>query len=71
MPERLKPGAVRDAITAALQKQPELSVGEIIQAVEQQLGRTVAASSVRSYLNLNVGQTFERVRHGRYRLKGT
>ncbi|HXG69881.1 MAG TPA: hypothetical protein VNJ04_04625 [Gemmatimonadaceae bacterium] len=69
MPEpRLKPGAVRDAVIASLQRRGEASVGEIAKDVEITLARAVPLSSVRSYLNLNVPGTFTRVVHGRYRL---
>lgn len=69
MTERLKPGAVRDAITAVLRRQREASVDDIHQGVERLLGRTVARSSVRSYLNLNVSTLFDRVERGHYKLK--
>ncbi|HEY5411766.1 MAG TPA: DNA methyltransferase, partial [Caulobacteraceae bacterium] len=45
----------------------EASVNEITDAVSRQLG-SVSPSSVRSYLNLNVGEVFERTGRGRYRL---
>jgi DNA modification methylase len=46
----------------------EASVAEIREAVRSQLGE-VSPSSIRSYLNLNVPDTFERTGRGRYRLK--
>jgi site-specific DNA-methyltransferase (adenine-specific) len=46
----------------------EASLEQITTAVSAQLG-DVSASSVRSYLNLNVPVTFERTGRGRYRLK--
>ena len=46
----------------------EASLEEISRAVTAQMGAT-SPSSVRSYLNLNVGKTFERTGRGRYRLK--
>lgn len=46
----------------------ESSLDEISRAVMAQMGAT-SPSSVRSYLNLNVGKTFERTGRGRYRLK--
>lgn len=64
-----RPGQVRDAILAYLGKHSEASSAEIVKAVSASLGKKVPASSVRSYLNLNVGETFERVGWGRYRLK--
>lgn len=47
-----------------------MSVKEIHAAVEARLGTAVAASSVRSYLNLNAGpaKQFRRVRRGVYQL---
>jgi len=69
MPERLRPGQVRDAIVAYLQeKQTDASVPEIHGAVAGRLGNEVPASSVRSYLRLNTGELFERTSRGRYRL---
>ena len=67
--KRLKPGFVRDAIVSYLRsKDGDSSVAEIISAVRKTLGRNVSRSSVQSYLNLNVGTTFERTSRGRYRL---
>ena len=67
--ERIKPGAVRDAITAYLQScGGDASVAEIAAGVRATLKRSVPPSSVRSYLNLNVGTVFERPKRGRYRL---
>ena len=63
-----RPGQVRDAILSHLGKHNEASVAELVKAVSASLGRKVPASSVRSYLNLNVGDVFERVRWGRYKL---
>jgi len=64
------PGSVRDAITAYLSAAEgrEASTVEIRAAVVKKLG-DVPASSIRSYLNLNVPETFERTGRGRYRLK--
>ena len=67
---RRSPGEVRDAIIAFLRQKGTASVREIHEAVEKRLGGTVAASSVRSYLGLNKDGQFERVGHGRYRLRG-
>jgi len=64
------PGTVRDAIVTYLGSVSgqEASVSEIRVAVSEKLGH-VPASSIRSYLNLNVPKTFERTGRGRYRLK--
>ena len=63
------PGSIRDAIIGYLSKsQGDVSLTEIREAVTNQLG-DVSASSVRSYLNLNVPETFERTTRGHYRLK--
>jgi len=63
------PGSIRDSIYGYLQMiGGEASLDEISRAVAAQMGAT-SPSSVRSYLNLNVGKTFERTGRGRYRLK--
>jgi site-specific DNA-methyltransferase (adenine-specific) len=63
------PGSIRDSICNYLQMiGGESSLDEISRAVTAQMGAT-SPSSVRSYLNLNVGKTFERTGRGRYRLK--
>jgi DNA modification methylase len=62
------PGSVRDAIIAAMSKGNEFSVADIQAAVRDKIGE-VSPSSVRSYLNLNVPETFERTGRGKYRLK--
>lgn len=63
------PGSIRDSICDYLQTiGGEASIAEISNAVIAQMGAT-SPSSVRSYLNLNVGKTFERTGRGRYRLK--
>jgi site-specific DNA-methyltransferase (adenine-specific) len=63
------PGQVRDAILEFMQTaDTAVSVAEIRRAVSQKLG-DVPASSVRSYLNLNVPEIFERVGRGQYRVK--
>jgi hypothetical protein len=63
------PGSIRDAIVGYLSKaQGDVSLTEIREAVTRELG-DVSASSVRSYLNLNVPETFERTTRGHYRLK--
>jgi DNA modification methylase len=63
------PGTIRDAILEYLSvADREATISEIRQALKATLG-DVPASSVRSYLNLNVPKTFERVGRGKYRLK--
>ncbi len=64
------PGTIRDAILAYLSEVAgrEASVRDIRAAVAKKLGN-VPASSIRSYLNLNVPDQFERTGRGRYRLK--
>ena len=66
---RHAPGSVRDSIVEFLSTTESASLHEIHHAVGARLG-TVAASSVRSYLNLNVPDLFERVGRGSYRLAG-
>jgi DNA modification methylase len=62
------PGSIRDSICGFLQMiGGEASLDEISHAVTAQMGAT-SPSSVRSYLNLNVGKTFERTGRGRYQL---
>jgi site-specific DNA-methyltransferase (adenine-specific) len=65
--QRRAPGSVRDSIVEYLSTVEMASVQEICAAVESRLG-SVSASSIRSYLNLNVPERFERVARGRYRL---
>ena len=64
------PGSIRDAILRYFSEaaSEEASLKEIREAVGSKLGE-VSSSSVRSYLNLNVPDTFERTGRGRYRLK--
>lgn len=65
----LAPGVIRDSILSYLSAvSGDASVDEIMAAVCNHVG-TVPSSSVRSYLNLNTPQTFERTRRGRYRLR--
>ena len=66
---RHAPGSVRDSIVEFLSSTESASIHEIHEAVEARLG-DVASSSVRSYLNLNVPDLFERVGRGCYRLAG-
>jgi len=68
---RRRPGEVRDAIIDYLRAvKRAASVDEIHAAVEKRLDGKVARSSVRSYLGLNEGRTFERIGRGSYRLRG-
>jgi len=64
------PGTIRDAILSYLSEVAghEASIKDIRAAVAKRLGN-VSSSSIRSYLNLNVPETFERTGRGRYRLK--
>jgi DNA modification methylase len=68
MTHRAAPGVVRDSIVAYLRAAQSASIAEIRQALAARLG-DVAASSVRSYLNLNTPALFERVPRGHYRLR--
>ena len=64
------PGTIRDSIIGYLEALGGCaSIQQITEAVSTQLG-PVPPSSVRSYLNLNVGRVFERTARGRYRLAG-
>jgi len=70
MPDsRRKPGEIRDSIVSFLRGRDHGTISEICAAVEASVGTPVAASSVRSYLQLNEGTVFERVDRGKYRLK--
>ncbi|MGD9539007.1 MAG: site-specific DNA-methyltransferase [Alphaproteobacteria bacterium] len=63
------PGVIRDSIIdylAAIGR--DATASEITDAVALRVGG-VSPSSVRSYLNLNIPETFERIGRGRYRLK--
>jgi DNA modification methylase len=65
----LAPGVVRDAIVGYLEAiGQDASIAEIYDAVVRSIG-DVPPSSVRSYLNLNSHELFERTEVGRYRLK--
>ena len=66
---RHAPRIIRDSIVEFLMMTESATIGEIREAVELRLG-AVAASSVRSYLNLNVPELFERLGRGSYRLAG-
>jgi len=64
------PGTVRDAIIGYLSAVPgDACLDEIRDAVARQIGG-ISPSSIRSYLNLNIPDVFERTGRGRYRLKG-
>lgn len=66
----LAPGGVRDSIMDFLNAiEGEATLHQIRRAVRLKLG-DVSDSSIRSYLNLNVGRVFERSGRGRYRLLG-
>lgn len=70
MAARRRPGEVRDGIQEfLLTREQGASIGEIHAALEERFGEQVAASSVRSSLNLGVGDLYERVSRGRYRLR--
>ena len=65
---RRAPGIVRDAIVQYLTSAGTASIAEIQSAIETRIG-TVSPSSIRSYLNLNTPDVFERAVRGQYRLK--
>jgi site-specific DNA-methyltransferase (adenine-specific) len=65
------PGKIRDAIVGYMEAVGgDASIKQISEAISVQLG-SVPASSIRSYLNNNVGPVFERTSRGRYRLVGS
>lgn len=68
MNSRVAPGTVRDSIVAYLSAAESASIAEICAAVTARLG-DVPASSVRSYLNLNTPDVFQRIARGRYGLR--
>lgn len=68
MNHRAAPGLVRDSIVSYLTAAESASIAEIREAVAARIG-DVPASSVRSYLNLNTPELFERTSRGRYRLR--
>jgi DNA modification methylase len=65
---RAAPGSVRDSIVNYLTAAECASIADIQQAVAARLG-DASASSVRSYLNLNTPDLFERTARGQYRLR--
>jgi site-specific DNA-methyltransferase (adenine-specific) len=68
MTHRAAPGVVRDSIVAYLRAAQSASIAEIKQALAARIG-DVAASSLRSYLNLNTPEFFERAARGHYKLR--
>ncbi|HEY1933688.1 MAG TPA: DNA methyltransferase [Acetobacteraceae bacterium] len=65
----LAPGTIRDSIVNYLSNiGGDAPLVDISKAVAANVGK-VPASSIRSYLNLNVPDLFERTERGRYRLK--
>jgi DNA modification methylase len=68
---RSAPGVIRDSIVTYLTAAESASIAEIREAVAARLGDEVPASSVRSYLNLNTPDLFERTARGHYRLRST
>lgn len=66
--EKRRPGEIRDAIVLTLENFPYgARLKDIEQAVNQRIGK-VASSSIRSYLRLNVHDTFIRNGRGTYLL---
>lgn len=64
------PGTIRDAILSYMEAvDNDASIPQITEAIINRFG-AVPKSSIRSYLNLNVGKVFERTARGRYRLVG-
>lgn len=71
MGARNNPGVVRDAVIAVFEKRKSvMTVAEVRDAVTEELGTDVPASSVRSYLNINTPGRFTRTARGRYKLSG-
>ncbi len=68
MNHRAAPGIVRDSIVSYLSSAESASVAEIREAVIAQIG-VVPPSSVRSYLNINTPEIFERTARGNYKLR--
>lgn len=68
MMQRAAPGIVRDSIVTYLAAADSASIAEIHQAVTARVG-DVPSSSVRSYLNINTPDVFERTGRGRYKLR--
>ena len=69
MTSKILPGAVRDAIFECFGNSKETKTTKEIRAfVAEKLGPDVGPTSVRSYLNLNTPDRFERVSRGSYKL---
>jgi hypothetical protein len=68
MNHRAAPGIVRDSIVSYLRSADSASVAEIREAVIARIG-DVPSSSVRSYLNINTPEIFERTARGHYKLR--
>lgn len=70
MPPKKRPGEVRNAIVDFLKTKrgADAHIREIHQGVEERIGE-VPSSSVRSYLNQDKSNMFERTGRGRYRLR--
>lgn len=69
MPEKTRPGQVRDAIVSVLAARPDgATVAEIVDAVHAHIDGA-APSSVRSYLRLNTPELFQKTARGHYTLK--
>jgi site-specific DNA-methyltransferase (adenine-specific) len=68
MNPRVAAGTIRDSIFNYLSSAENASLAEIREAISTRLGSAVATSSVRSYLNLNTPELFERTSRGHYRL---
>ena len=66
---RMRRGEISSAIIEFLRSRKDgASLAEIQKAVDTKLGVTVSPSSIRSYLNKNVGTVVDRIGAGRYRL---
>jgi len=66
---RHSPGTVRDAIVTFMEAEAQpVSIEAIYEAVDQALGSKIPRSSIRSYLNINTPERFERVTRGQYHL---
>jgi len=68
MNSRVAPGLIRDSIVAYLTAADSASIAEIQAAVVARVAGA-PSSSIRSYLNLNTPELFERTERGRYRLR--
>jgi hypothetical protein len=66
---RAAPGIIRDSIINYLTSAENASLAEIREAISTELGSIVATSSIRSHLNLNTPDIFERTSRGHYRLR--